>query len=627
MLTSKQKHRIVSEGLCSRFLLSWLLAVTVEYLRLPASLRRLEELEALAQLSVVRTVCLMCSCFLLLWAASLFFDTRRTERWLMVGAFSVLSGVCLYAAFSPAFLCAALLCLALLLVYAWKGAAAKTEPMAVLGRGRRPALCLTAVFALVFFAFVSLWTVCRVLAYRTPSYDFGIFSQMFHQMRTTGLPTTTLERDGLLSHFKVHVSPIYYLLLPFYCICPKPATLQVLQAAVLASAAIPLWLLAKQHGFSPILRVLLCLLLFLYPAYSGGAAYDLHENAFLTPLLLWLFYAIDCGSGWRTALFAALTLLVKEDAAVYVAVAGLYLIARSMQRPCDRRGVKTGLLLLLASLLWFFAVTTYLSKCGDGVMTYRYENFMPEGASTLGSVIQTVLLLPMKVLYECVETEKLEFLALTILPLLGLPFLTRHYERFLLLIPYVLVNLMSDYPYQHDIYFQYTFGATAFLFYLTLLNLSELIQALPKRVFLTRLPLFLALIAALSCFSVSSYGRGAFYIKLYHADRTSYAQIDEFLQAVPDEASVAATTFYTTALSNREVLYDVKYASTEHILRADCILVDISDTASYKKYGGLSEFLRFLQAHGYTETDRLEGRLFLYQKGGAVKKVSDVSLP
>ena len=33
-----------------------------------------------------------------------------------------------------------------------------------------------------------------VLSYAVPSFDFGIFSQMFHHMRTTGLPNTTLER-------------------------------------------------------------------------------------------------------------------------------------------------------------------------------------------------------------------------------------------------------------------------------------------------------------------------------------------------------------------------------------------------------------------------------------------------
>lgn len=134
----------------------------------------------------------------------------------------------------------------------------------------RPYIILTG-FALLFFVFVSVWTVCRVLSYSCPTFDFGIFSQMFHQMKTSGLPTTTVERDGLLSHFSVHVSPIFYLLLPFYSLYPKPVTLQVLQAAVLVSAVIPLWKLCRRHGLSPAVSVLLSLLLLLYPAYSGMA--------------------------------------------------------------------------------------------------------------------------------------------------------------------------------------------------------------------------------------------------------------------------------------------------------------------------------------------------------------------
>lgn len=73
MLTSKQKRRVAPENLCRRLLLSWLLAVTAEFLLVPANLRRLEGLEMLGQMSVVRTVCLMCGCFLLFWAASCFF--------------------------------------------------------------------------------------------------------------------------------------------------------------------------------------------------------------------------------------------------------------------------------------------------------------------------------------------------------------------------------------------------------------------------------------------------------------------------------------------------------------------------------------------------------------------------
>lgn len=198
--------------------------------------------------------------------------------------------------------------------------------------------------------------------------------------------------------FSVHVSPIFYLLLPFYSLYPKPVTLQVLQAAVLVSAVIPLWKLCRRHGLSPAVSVLLSLLLLLYPAYSGGASYDIHENAFLTPLLLWLFYGIDCEKRWVVFLSGALTLMVKEDAAVYVAVVSLWLLLRSLLYGGKRNrwGLITGSILLLSSLVWFFLVTAYLENRGDGVMTYRYRNFMFSDSGSLLSVVAAVLLSPMK---------------------------------------------------------------------------------------------------------------------------------------------------------------------------------------------------------------------------------------
>ena len=62
---------------------------------------------------------------------------------------------------------------------------------------------------------------------------------------------------------------------------------------MLASAVIPLYLIGKNRGLSGLQRTLLCALLLLLPAYAGGTGYDLHENCFLTPLILWLFYGIE----------------------------------------------------------------------------------------------------------------------------------------------------------------------------------------------------------------------------------------------------------------------------------------------------------------------------------------------
>lgn len=469
------QKRYVS-GVVRQIILSWLFAVMLEYLRLPGALRDLARLDGLAQMSLIRVIVVTCGGMLLLSVISRFVNTAKVERWVIVGVFGILAIAALRASFTWAFFAVCILILIFLVVFGFCRWAWQPEPAAKPKQAHRVWLWITVGLSIAFFLFVSAWTVGRVYSFSTPTFDFGIFCQMFYNMKESGLPMTTVERDGLLSHFAVHVSPIYYLLLPFYALVPTPATLQVLQAAVITSAVIPLWKIGKYHNLTGAQRTLICAVFLLYPAYSGGTSYDIHENCFLTPLLLWLIYGIDRKNTAVTAIAAILTLMVKEDAAVYVAVIALWLMVKTVLQfqKIDTRNLVTGIVMLAISLCWFFLVTGYLAKSGDGVMTYRYSNFMYDGSCSLLTVIKSVILSPMKAVYECVDTEKLYFIAMTLLPFLGLPLLTRRYERYILLIPYILVNLMSDYQYQHDIFFQYTFGSTAFLVYLAVVNLADI---------------------------------------------------------------------------------------------------------------------------------------------------------
>ena len=587
-----------------RLIGAWIVAAAVEYLLLPAALRDLSGLAGLGQMSLARLI-LVTGALTGLLAVAPF---QKIQRWIPAAAFGLLAVLALCASFTWAFLGICLLLFAALVVYGlkgWNGAAPNCR------LSREPeGLCrwLTVGGAVAFFLLVSIWTVCRVRSFMTPSYDFSIFAQMFHSMRTTGLPVTTIERDGALSHFAVHVSPIYYLLLPFYCLVPRPETLQVLQAAVLASAVIPLWKLGKCHGLNPMVRAMLCLTLLLYPAYAGGTSYDIHENAFLTPLILWLFYGIDRKNVPVTGAAAALTLMVKEDAAVYVAVIALYLLVSAVLRK-DRQNLITGAVMLTGALVYFVLVTGYLANSGDGVMTYRYKNFMYDGSGSLVTVVKAVLMNPMKAIFECVDKEKLKFIALTLLPLAGLPLVTRRYERYILLIPYVLVNLMSDYQYQHDIFFQYTYGATACLVYLALVNLADM----PKPGRRTA-----AALAAL-CISAVCFGGKILPVAvkypgycIQYADY--YDNLRQTLDVVPEEAPVAATTYFTTYLSQREILYDVRYASREHLLDCEFIAVNPKDGKAFNQYGGFEKFEEMLMSQGYEQVAKYSGKLRIYQK-------------
>lgn len=589
-----------------RLILSWLVAVTAEFLLAPVVLT---DLGTLADISAGRIAAVTAIVFAALLVLSRMGRTVLMERWAMVGVFAVLAVSALWKSFTWPFWAGCILVLALLIVYALRGwDSSQVKAVSAAGEGRGYGI-LAAVAALAFFLLVSVWTVCRVYSFGTPTFDFGIFAQMFHSMKTTGLPITTVERDGPLSHFAVHVSPIYYLLLPFYCLVPIPATLQVLQAAVLASAVVPLWKLGKIHGLPPLPRSLVCVLLLLYPAYAGGTSYDIHENAFLTPLILWLFYGIDRKCGWITALAGLLTLMVKEDAAVYVAVVALWLLLKTAVRREGKWGLIAGGVLLAGAMAWFLAVTGYLARSGDGVMTYRYKNFMFDDSGSLLSVVMAVLICPMKAVFECLDGEKLEFIGLTLVPLLALPLMTRRYERYVLLIPYLLVNLMSDYQYQHDIFFQYTYGSTACLIYLTLVNLADI--RLGKR----RMAALLAAVGvAAVCFGMQILPVAVRYPTQCRQYAAYYGSLRQTLSVIPEDASVAATTYYTTHLSQRDILYDVRYASREHVLSCEYMALNVSDEKSYKAYGGYGEFVKLLEDEGYVLIEAYEGRMEIYHR-------------
>ena len=604
MASTKKANTLCLPDLIRHLFLAYLCSALLEYLFLPQQLQNLAGTEGIAQMSMLRLLLITGFLTVIFWLLSLWKNTERLERWLIAFVFLLLSVAALYNSFQWGFFGFCCLIEICLIVYAFFG---HRSGLTLPSEAKKPHWIFpvaAGILAVGFAAVISVWTVGRVLTYSSPNFDFGIFSQMFYNMKETGLPMTTVERDGLLSHFAVHVSPIYYLMLPLYCLFPAPATLQVLQAAVITSAVVPLWLIGRRRGLSGPQRMLLCLLLLLLPAFSGGTGYDLHENCFLTPLILWLLYGIERKNIPLTALAAGLTLLVKEDAAVYVAVIALWLIVRSLLGGAreNRRELFLGAAMFGGAVLYFLLVTFLLARFGDGVMTYRYRNFAAGDSASLMAVVRAVFVHPMKALFECVDAEKLRYLALTLLPLLGLPFLTRRYERYLLLIPYLLVNLMSDYAYQHDIFFQYGFGSTALLIYLTAINLADLRKSwLRLAVLITAAATAAAFFGAVVVPKAIRYPTNAIRYRAY------YSYVRELLDRIPHDAPVAASTFYTAELSAREIVYDLDYCSRKQLLECEYVAV-----ASHQK--DKEKTVRYLTTNGYTVYLTYENVLTIYQK-------------
>lgn len=402
-----------------------------------------------------------------------------------------------------------------------------------------------AVMLVLMTAYIGAACIVKYNNYNVYGYDHGIFAQMFHNMKETGQMVTTYERNELMSHFKVHFSPIFYILLPFYMIFPSSQALLIINGFIIISGIVPLMFLCKRFKLSDISTLLFCVCYAIYPTFIGNGLWGLHENAFLAPLILWLFYFSekDCTIG--AVIFAVLLLCVKEDAAMYLAIIALYYIFSG-------KSLARNFILLTLSLLCFGAVTMLMQKYGLGIMSAsRFGNYIGKDGS-LFTLIRSVIENPAFTLSQVFTQEKLLFLLQMFAPLCFLPLMGKKPARLILLIPMLLINLMTRYSYGYDIYFQYTLGSAAILFYLSVAAYSEMGEKRKK-----------TLICATLCSTVMACST---YLSVGYLDRTDAVkqrndEIAQALSVIPENASVAATDSPAGNLTLRDKLYYINSAN------------------------------------------------------------------
>lgn len=462
-----------------------------------------------------------------------------------------------------------------------------------------------AVIAVLFGFFVGAIGVYRYLTYSAPNFDFGLFCNMFYNMAETGVPNVTSERDMLLSHFAVHFSPIYYVMLPIYYIFPSPITLQILQAVIIYTGIIPIVLIALKKGLSKKMTVAVALIYAAYPALSAGCFYDLHENCFLVTLLLWVFYFFESKKYIPLTIFSLLTLLVKEDAFIYLVLFALYILISTKKW-------KIGVPMAIIPLIYFVVVSTLMEQYGTGIMSSRFGNMIYDSEDGLIGVIKTVLVNPGYTLSQIFVssaggTEKLKYLIQLLLPFAFLPFATKRVSRLLLLTP-ILLNILTMYKYQPDITFQYSFGITAFLFYLAIMNISELKPF--SKGYLTRV----AIIASVLMFTIVVIPKYHTYQTRYEENAELFERIDYALEEVlPEDASVTCSTFLLAHISSRDVIYEVSYHTYKEdgqtLYKTDTEYIVLDIRSGYAKSS--LEIAEFFYSKGYVEYYSDEGAVLI----------------
>ena len=527
------------------------------------------------------------ACFIAFSLICYILPKKMTDTWAMLLTFALFTSTLLTAKHDFWFALSLIILAAIMLVFLLKDDKLRLDKIKL---GNKLTVVFVAVCAVTVFTLIAVLTCLRYATYSSPNFDFGLFVNMFHHMKETGLPISSSERDKLLSHFAVHISPIYYLLLPAYLIFPSPYTLQIGQALVLAGGMIPLYLLAKHKGLGNKTILLLAVAYAFSPVIICGTSYDIHENCFLVPLLLWVFYFFEREKYLFMYVATLFVFCIKEDACLFIFFFSLFVIF-------SRRNYRHGIALCAASLIYFVIAISILTVHGDGLLTTHYQNYMYEDNGLIGMVL-IIITNPAYVFTQTLNIEKLPYLMYVLLPLGFMPLATRKVSHLILVLPFMLFNLMTSYVYQYNIDFQYTYGAISCMLYLAVINSSEMGNR-PRKYMVS-----LAAVASVMFFLITAAPKIENYTKRIIKAKEEFTILDEALETIPEDASVKASTFFIPHIADRHEIYEIKSKNN-----TDYVVFDMRPNLVHETTDLRTEYI----ANGYTEYLNVEGYILILQ--------------
>ncbi len=425
----------------------------------------------------------------------------------------------------------------------------------------KPAVHLTEKQGLLaVLGIVLLYSLCaasvgivRHRIFLSSGNDLGTFDQMFYAMGKTLRPLNTVTGVQINQFTAVHFSPILYLLLPGYLVFPSPEYLIFVQSLFSGLAAIPLFKLCihKKAGTGTALLIVTAFLL--QPGILGGQFKDFHENALLPFFLLGFIYFFEKQRQKPMLIFLLLTLMVKEDAAIYTICFGLCALFRKTPPRRQRFFV------ILFSGVYFLIVSAFVLD--TGTFAYRYASLIPE--QTNGSFFEIVKILltnPLYLFTQSFTAEKLIFLGWIFLPLALIPLsgLFRISE-----IPlFFPILLLPDFYGQYSIDFQYHFGTISLLIWICVQRFAHL----PEQ---RRHALGSLLLASALIFSAAYHQPKSSYFSAYREHAAEYQAMSEAMENIPETAAVSATNHLYPHLSHRYEVYPFGFRSDTEFIAVD----------------------------------------------------------
>ncbi|NLE75377.1 MAG: DUF2079 domain-containing protein [Chloroflexi bacterium] len=470
----------------------------------------------------------------------------------------------------------------------------------------RWAWLLLLLLMALYIGYFGAFSVLKHQSFQTHTSDLGNMDQPIWNTLHGRFVEETRHDGRQATRLTDHFEPIFLLVSLVFLIYDDVVSLLVLQTALLASGAVPVYLLARGRLGSRAAGLVFALAYLLFPALQAANLTEFHASPLAVPFLLFaLYFGVQRRPVWL-AVFVLLSLATKEEVALLVFMLGLYLLVVERQRVM-------GAVVALAGLAWFY-VATFVIIAGHSQAFYvgvdegsvYFKRYAHLGSGPMG-MLRALVQQPGQVLALLLTPERLAYLGKMLGPFGFLPALGP--AALVMTAPILAANLLSDYPAMYSGEYHYSALVVPYVAAAAVWGAAWVKRTLTQRLGWPARPVVGGLCLWLLAWSVAgqvAMGWTPLNPRLEWPQVTPHHRLlARFAVQIPPEASLSTTPPLFPHLDHRVTIYEFPV-----VLEADYVLVDAASTTDMHPNDFQQAVLRLLR-RSYCVRDAADGYLLL----------------
>lgn len=432
----------------------------------------------------------------------------------------------------------------------------------------RKHVAFLALFIWLYILYFTFASFLRFDNFYTGRFDLGNMDQTVWNT-LNGRVFQLTDPDGVetVSRFAVHGDIILVLLSPLYLIWSDPRMLLLLQTVVLSLGSVFVYLIARKILIDKNLSFTFAISYLLYPAVGYVNLYDFHPVSFATTFLLAAFYFYLTKNYIFLTVFALLSAFTKEQAWAITSFFGFYIFIKGVLNKTKRnlKEALFGFMLFVVSTLMFVLLFWKIIPFFKGGNHFALEYYSQFG-STTSEVIKNILLNPIKTISTLSEGTRLFYLSELFGPL---GYLSLLFPVLLIFtVPDLMINLLSQNPQLHQIYYQYSSTITPFVF-IAAIFAAKLLLSKAKVLNPQKIAIYIFITTLIFAYQTGPlpFSKRA-NIDMFIKQMENRFVVKTMIDSIPKNLSVASTNNLGSHLSQREKIYTIPYG----LDRADAIV-------------------------------------------------------